>query len=395
MSRSSQGHEDLAREVAPTTVGTDVVAIAEGLADEFRRTAAELDRTASFPHANYQRMRESGYLRAAVPAELGGLGAGLAAMSRAQQALARGCASTALAVNMHHFQVGFLAESWQKGAPVEPTLRRVAAEGIVLGSTGAEAIVAGDWSTPTTARRDGDGYRISGRKFFCSQAPEMDVVRVNARDVETGEILVFGVPVPTEGLTVVETWDTTGMRATASHDLVLEDVWVASSALGLRLPAGAPMKHPSLAGIGYWFLTLTAGVYLGVAEEARAEAYKVIGQGRNSSFRAEPLTDVIVGQMEAEFLIATAVRDQTVARLDADRTNHQAALAQAILCKEVVTAHAAAVVDRAIELAGGRAFFRKSPLERLARDMQAARFHPPAAPTSFQMVGERMRSRPG
>jgi acyl-CoA dehydrogenase len=292
---------------------------------------------------------------------------------------------------MHHFQVGFLAESWANGAPVDAVLRRVTGEGIVLGSTGAETIVAGEWTTSTTAQRDGDGYRLNGRKFFCSQAPEMNLVRVFARDADTGEILIVSVPVPREGLKIVETWDTTGMRATASHDLVLEDVWVPSTAVGLRAPAGAPMKHPVMAGVIYWFLPLVAGVYLGIAEEARAEAYKAIGQGRNSAFRAEALTDAIIGEMEAEFLTATAVRDQVAERLDADRSDPQAALAMAILCKEVVTSRAAAVVDRALDLAGGRAYFRRSPLERLARDMQAARFHPPAAPTSFQMVGERAR----
>src|SRR5579884_3452187 len=61
--------------------------------------------------------------------EFRGRGAALAAMARAQQALARGCASTALAVNMHHFQVGFVADTWRRTAapPSEQLLRRIAA----------------------------------------------------------------------------------------------------------------------------------------------------------------------------------------------------------------------------------------------------------------------------
>lgn len=91
-----------------------VIDIAAALAEEFRQGAAEYDRTGDFPSANYERMRTEGYLRALVPAELGGLGAGILEMSHAQQALARGCASTALAVNMHQFQVGFMADGWRK-----------------------------------------------------------------------------------------------------------------------------------------------------------------------------------------------------------------------------------------------------------------------------------------
>ncbi|GIU90049.1 MAG: hypothetical protein KatS3mg010_1148 [Acidimicrobiia bacterium] len=78
-----------------------------------------------------------------MPQDLGGLGAGLAETAAAQRQLARGCASTALAVNMHLFQVGAAADGHRAGKPVAPMLKRVADEGIVLASTGAEAIVAG------------------------------------------------------------------------------------------------------------------------------------------------------------------------------------------------------------------------------------------------------------
>jgi alkylation response protein AidB-like acyl-CoA dehydrogenase len=133
---------------------TDVVAIARQLADEFRPRATDYDRTGAFPTENYDRMREAGYLRALVPAELGGLGAGYLEMARAQQALARGCASTALAVNMHQFQIGFMGDSWRKtgAAPAEKALRRVAEEGIILGSTGAERLSPLDHADGRPAR---------------------------------------------------------------------------------------------------------------------------------------------------------------------------------------------------------------------------------------------------
>ena len=60
-------------------------------------------------------------------------------------------------------------------------------------------------------------------------------------------------------------------------------------------------------------------------------------------------------------------------------------MARAALCTEVVPTAARTVVARAVSIAGGKSFFRRSPLERLARDVQAARFHPPAAPVSYQI----------
>ncbi len=370
---------------------TNVVAIAKELAEEFRATAAESDRTGAFPAENYRRMREAGYLSAPVPEELGGFGAGLAEMSRAQQALARGCASTALAVNMHLFQIGTTADGWRNGAPVEGILKRVAEEGIVIASNGAESFVAGEWTTQTTAERRNGGYVLNGRKYFCSQAPGMDILRLIARDTETGELLIVGVGRQMEGLSVVETWDTTGMRATASHDIVLKDVQVPEAAVGARLPAGEPLRHPGIANVGRWFLALVSGVYLGIAEEARDEAYRALGTGINSSNRDQVLTDVLIGEMECDLLIARSVRDQVTQELDAFPADLQAALSKAILCKQVVTTQAIKVVDKAVEIAGGRAYFRKSPLERLARDVRAAQFHPPSAPISFQIAGGRSR----
>jgi alkylation response protein AidB-like acyl-CoA dehydrogenase len=370
---------------------SETVTIAEKLAADFRAGAADSDRTGAFPFANYEKMRAAGYLRAPVPSELGGLGATLADTALGQQALARGCASTALAVNMHLFQVGSSADAWRNGAPVEAILRRIADEGIVIASNGAEAIVAGDWTTATTAEKRDGIYILNGRKFFCSQSPGMDVLRLLARDTQTGELLIVGVGATTPGLSVEQTWDTTGMRATASHDIVLRDVQVPETAVGARLPAGAPLRHPPIANVGRWFLPLVSSVYLGIAQEAREEAYRLLGTGINSSNRDLALTDVMLGELEADFLTATAVRNQILQEIGDFPTDLQSALARAILCKEVVVRHCAAVVDKAVAIAGGRAYFRKSPLERLARDVRAGQFHPPAAPVSFQIAGERAR----
>lgn len=370
---------------------SDAVTFATQLADEFRTRAAEYDRTGEFPTQNYDRMREAGYLRALVPTELGGLGATLTEMTQAQRALSRGCPSTALGVNMHHFQVGTMADAWRKGGPTEATLRRIANDGIVLASTGAEAIVAGEWAPSTTAVKENGHYVLTGRKFFCSQASGFDVVRVNALDDESGDTLVFAVPRAAEGVSVDETWDTMGMRATASHDLVLDQVRVPEAALGARWPKGEPLRGVPMPTVARWFLCLVSGVYLGIAEEARAEAYKALGKGINSSFRDDTLTNVLVGEMEAAFRTAASMLESVTRELEPDPTDIQYAMATAALCKEVVVEQAIATVDKAIEIAGGKAYFRKSPLERLARDVRAGRFHPPAAPVSYQIIGQRMR----
>ena len=223
----------------------------------------------------------------------------------------------------------------------------------------------------------------------------MNVVRVQALDEETGDILICGVATNLAGVSIVETWDTTGMRATASHDLALEDVLIPESAVGGKLLRGAPMRQAAMCGVATWFLPLMSSVYLGIAEEARAEAYKALGTGINSNSREDVLSNVLIGQMEADYMAAEATRDCIGGRLDSDREDFVAVVKDAILMKEVITEKAIAVVDRAVQIAGGRAFYRKSPLERLARDVRGARFHPPAAPISYQMAGERYREAMG
>ena len=368
----------------------DAVSIARELAEEFRGRTADYDRTGEFPKENYDRMREAGYLRAIVPVELGGLGATLPEMALAQQELARGCASTALAVNMHQFQVGAAADGFRKSGANEAPLRRVANEGIILGSAGAEAIVAGEWTTPTTAEHRGDTYVLSGRKFFVSQASGMNVVRVNALDTETGELIVVAVPTNLDGVRIDPTWDTTGMRATASHELVLENVTVPETAIGARLAGKEPLRTPQYAAIMRWFYPMMSSVYLGVAAEARELALRSLQKARNSNYRDASLTDAMIGEMEIAFVTAASARDSLTPQL-VEATETADIVRLGLTLKQIAVDNAIATVEKAVAIAGGGAYFRKSPLERLARDVQAGRFHPPAAPVSQQIIGSRVR----
>jgi acyl-CoA dehydrogenase len=291
---------------------------------------------------------------------------------------------------MHLFQVGAAADGYRKTGANEAPLRRVASEGIVLGSAGAEAIVAGEWTTPTTAERRGDNYVLNGRKFFVSQASGMDVVRVNALDTETGELIVVAVPRNLDGVRIDETWDTTGMRATASHELVLENVTVPESAIGARLAGKEPLRTPQYAAIMRWFYPMMSSVYLGVAQEAREIALASLQKARTSNYRDAALTDAMIGEMEIAYMTAASARDQMTAQI-AEATEPADIVRIGLTLKEIAVEQAIATVGKAVAIAGGSSYFRKSPLERLARDVQAGRFHPPSAPVAQQIIGSRVR----
>src|SRR5205823_1016869 len=90
------------------------VDLAASLADDFAQRAAQHDEEASFPHENYERLKQSGYSVLIIPEKFGGLGASMLERIKAQERLAQGCGATALAINMHFNVLGLLIDVHRK-----------------------------------------------------------------------------------------------------------------------------------------------------------------------------------------------------------------------------------------------------------------------------------------
>ena len=143
------------------------ISVVRQLGPSFAARAVGHDADDSFVADNYKDLRAHEFFSAGVPVELGGGGATQAELADVLSVLATYCASTALAISMHTHQVMIPVWRWRnQGAPVEPFLRRVAAEQLVLVSTGGSDWVAGSG----TAEKVDGGYRITGRKIFGSGA---------------------------------------------------------------------------------------------------------------------------------------------------------------------------------------------------------------------------------
>src|SRR5215212_648402 len=235
--------------------------------------AARHDAERSFVEEGLAALRDAGLLALAVPAELGGLGATVRQVSMVQRELAHHCGSTALATSIHQHVVAFTAWRHRRGMPgAEGTLRRVADEGIVLVSTGG-----GDFTHPRgEATKVDGGYRVSGRKQFASQSSFGDVLSTmfTYEDPEQGRrVLNMAFPVRAEGVTVLDNWNTLGMRGTASNDVVLEDVFVPEDRVVANRPYG--VVDPPLQVIASIAMPIISAVYLGVAEAAYRAAVEV------------------------------------------------------------------------------------------------------------------------
>src|SRR6185436_14830533 len=124
-------------------------------------------------------------------------------------------------------------------------------------------------SPTVVARKVEGGYRVSGRKYFCTLAPILRWFLFNARlegfaRPGLSGTVTLAVERGTAGMQVHETWDAMGMRATGSHDIELSDAFIPDECLIGEEGAGFEGGLQSLP----WYALGIASVYLGVARAA-------------------------------------------------------------------------------------------------------------------------------
>jgi acyl-CoA dehydrogenase len=346
----------------------DWAALAAELGPVFAEREAPLDAEDRFAAENVADLKAHRAYAAAVPAELGGGDATVAELSTLLRGLARYAPATALALSMHTHTVAAIAWRWRhQNAPVDALLRRIATEQCVLISTGGN-----DWlDSGGTAIAVEGGYRIDARKPFASGQPSGDLINTSAvfdDRVDGPTVLHFVVPCSARGVRAVDTWKTLGMRSSASNDFVLDGVFVPESAIAGRRPKG--LWHPLFHIIVPVAFPLVYSVYVGVAEAARDLALRAVPQAA----RQDPLTQAAAGVLETTLATARmALADMLAA---SDEARGAETTSRIMTGRQIAGTAAIRTVELALDLAGGRGFFRSMGLEKLFRDIQAARYHP-------------------
>ena len=344
-----------------------IVEIAGRLASGFAADAAKADEDDRFVADNYKALKSAGLVEAAVPVELGGRGAEVAELSDMIRIIARACGSTGLAFSMHTHQVAIPAWRWrhQKVAAVEPLLKRVAAEKIVLLSSGGSDWIGGSGK----AEKVDGGYRITARKVFTSGAAAGDILMTGAILAgEPAKVLHFGVPMKAPEVTIVETWRTLGMRGTGSNDVVIDGLVIPDAGVALARNAGE--WHPLFQVISTIAFPLIYAAYIGVAESARDIA---IDLARKKPANQHAVS--LAGRMETSLRAAQLAHRHMIATAEQNAPSAQS-VNEMMMGRALVAEHAVKAVELALELAGGAGFYRANGLERHFRDVQGARFHP-------------------
>ena len=210
---------------ARTDAGGRLVAAAERLSETLAANAPQHDRDGSFPFEAIDALKAARYFAAPVPVDMGGLGVCSAHdLVVASSRLARGDASVAIGVNMHLIavanmerrrQVAVAAGQDRRGRAFAASLAQIARDGVVLSAAISEP--GQDLTRPATvATRTGSGWRIDGRKLFCTMSPAATAlyVAVTYEDAEGVERYAYAmVPTDAPGVVIHDDWDALGMRA--------------------------------------------------------------------------------------------------------------------------------------------------------------------------------------
>jgi alkylation response protein AidB-like acyl-CoA dehydrogenase len=387
---------------AHTDAGARLVAIAEELSEALAARAGEHDRDGSYPFEAIDALKAAGYFAAPVPVELGGLGAWSAHdLVVASSRLARGDASVAIGVNMHlvavlnmerRRRVAVAAGNERRARGFAASLEQIAHDGVVLAAAISER--GQDLTRPgTVATRTDSGWRIDGRKLFCTMSPAATdlYVAVTYVDEEGTERYAYAmVPTDAPGVVVDDDWDALGMRASGSNSISLEGVELPESGVRGGFRAGDPLP--------YMERNLVAGLFhaaasLGIAESADATARRGLAGRINGDARPR----MQVADNAIDLAASRGVLSRAAMLIDEHRAANPATdgsagelgalFAEAQAAKAFVNEAAARIVDRALALSGGAGYINGSPLARAYRDVKAGSFmHPLGANRAYDYL---------
>ncbi len=363
---------------------------AEELAAQARELAPVIEADRRLPGELLAGFRASGLFRAGAPAAIGAPEASPAVTLACAEAVARGDASAGWCVSIA--ATSSLLAGW------------LPAEGLAETFADPEKVAAGVWAPRGRARRVDGGYRVSGRWAFCSGIMHSDhlfggcVVEESGDGPPSGRVLGM----PTSELEIIDTWRTSGLRGTGSHDAVAEDLFVPHHrSLWLLDPPSSDAALYRFPMFAFFALSISAaalGNARGAIDELIALAGEKVGLGSNRTLAQRPATWSAVARAEASLRAARALYYQAIDEA------WQAAQAAAPVSVELRTGlrlaathavrTAAEVARDMYDLGGGSSIYEDSPLQRRFRDAYTATAHFQVNPTTWELTGRLLLDQP-
>lgn len=388
----SQSLSRLKPQVAPLT--EDLVVTAARLGRKFAEGAAARDAHRMLPYGEIDALRESGLLAARLPAPYGS-DASLFDMTRAIIELSRGDPNIAQAIGPHLSFVEKLilfgdARDQQRYYP------RIA-DGALVTNAIAErgGKVVGE--IRSTLRRDGDGYRLNGRKDYTTGGLFAQLLYITAL-LDDGKSVQVVLPPDRNGLTIVDDWDGFGQRVTASGSVLLDNVAVSED----EFLSGSQNKSRSYFGASSQLhhAAIDAGIALAALDDAISyarERARPVPEANVAQASLDPYVIHSVGELSTIARAAVAIVERAARQLDetADAYHRGAATDDLLAETSIAVAEAKAVANdaslRASEMlfrvGGASASLRSLGLDRHWRNARTHTLHDPVA-YKYKAIGD-------
>ncbi|WP_198617401.1 acyl-CoA dehydrogenase family protein [Staphylococcus canis] len=355
----------------------------EGKRKAFEDFASSNDQNARFPYENIQWLVDSGYTQLTLPKAYGGQGATIEDMVILQSVLGSIDGATALSIGWH---MGLVGELFEKNNWPQDVLDEFA-EAVKQGALINRAVSEAETGSPTRGGRpstnvklDGEYYVINGVKTFTSMSRGLTHVIVAAYIPEREKVGFFYMPTDIEGLEIADNWDMMGMRATESHDLILNNVRVHQKYLVEIKGEGKPYQNG-------WILHIPSA-YLGIAQAARDYAIDFAKSYSPNSIEGTigelPVVQQNIGKMETKLLTARHLLWSTAKAYQ--HLNDESISNETSASKVVVMNEGLDVVDLAMRIVGAKSLEMNRPLQLYYRDMRAGLHNPPMEDMAYTTI---------
>ena len=371
--------------------------------DRFAARAAQWDKEASFPFANYEDLREQGFLKLCVPTAFGGAGADFPTYMMVAAEIGRFCGATALTWNMHicsTMWTGVLADGIamsdeqraEHAARRQIHFARIVNEGKLYAQPFSEGTAAAAGRAPfgTTAKKVEGGWLINGKKIWASLSGAADYYGVLCTEdkgdhhPDARDTLYISVPATAEGFSISGEWDPLGMRGTVSRNLAFKNVFVSDDEQ--LMPRGIYFK-----GAQTWpamFFTLSP-TYLGVANAV----YDFTVQYLRGEVPGEPpvkrrqfpTKQITVAQMRLQLESMKSLFTRAIFEAKPNPSKDEKLRLYA--AHHAVMEGANDLARLGIRTCGGQSMLKHLPLERLYRDSRCGAL---MLPWTAELILDRM-----
>ncbi len=362
----------------------EILATARDLVEPLREGAAQRDRERAYPYEPLALVRESGLESLLVPEEYGGMGGTYMDEVRVVGILAEGDSNVAQIFHVH----GTGVEICTQAAP--PELRRQFHEATVAkrwrwSNAYSELGTKNIFEYAVKLTPENDGYRLSGRKFYCTGSLGAEVMYATAVVEGTGELRLVLLPTDAAGVTIEDDWEGMGQVGTASGSTVLDNVRVERDHVveveGMATPESlfGPLGQLSFSAI---HVGIAKAAWHEGLEYVRTKVRPWVHSGVEDA-RDDPILQVRVGEMRTWLDAADTMQERAIDLMAASwadpsgesRATASLATSQA---KAFSTEAGLKVCEMVFQVCGSSATLRARGFDRHWRNLRTLSLHDPA-----------------